>query len=175
MLMSMKMGYPPPMYNYIVDTHHTVPFAAGYMFKEINPRIGMVTHLEHEPELDGEVIAGIRAHWDGLFVIGAPDVRVVNVTPDAVWARDAVLPELGNISMPPPEAMMKMLGLDELPDVIEFPPAKLPREEQQEQFLRDAEIDPALYMPDDVQRELVLESPPIRIDVAEMMRQRGDG
>jgi ribonuclease Z len=173
-LMSLKMGYPPAMYNYIVDTHHTTEFAAGYLFKEINPRIGMVTHLEYEPELAGEVVAGIRAHWDGLFVIGAPDVRVVNVTPDAVWARDAVLPDLGSISMPPPAAMMKMLGLDELPDVVEFPPAKLPREEQQEAFLREAEIDPALYTPPNVQRDLVLESPPIRIDIASQLGQAED-
>lgn len=171
-LMSLKMGYPPAMYNYIVDTHHTTHFGVGYLFKEINPRIGMVTHLEYEPELDEEVIAGIRAHWDGLFVTGAPDVKVVNVTKDAIWARDAVLPELGNIPRPSPAQMLKMFELDEFPDLLEMPPAKFPREEQQIEYLREIEIDPKKYTPADVERDLVLESPPMKINVKEMMAAR---
>jgi hypothetical protein len=171
-LMSMKTGYPPIMYNYVVDTHPTPHFAAGYLFKEINPRIGMVTHLEYEPELDEEVIAGIRTHWDGLFVFGAPDVRVVNVTKDAIWARDAVLPELGSVPRPTPAQMLKVFGFEEISDVIEFPPARLPREEQQIEYLREIEIDPSKYTPPDVDRDRVLSSPPIKINVKEMMAAR---
>ena len=36
--------------------------------------------------------ADVRAHWDGLFLYGAPDVVVVNVTKDAIWHREAALP-----------------------------------------------------------------------------------
>jgi len=168
-LMSMKMGYPPAMYNYIIDTHHTTHFAVGYLCKEVNPRIGMVTHLEYEPALSEEVTAGIRTHWDGLFAIGAPDVQVVNVTKDAIWVREAVLPELGNISMMAPDQMMKAMELDEMPDVIEMPPAKLPREEQQIEYLREIEIDPSLYTPKELDRPLVLESPPMKFNVKEML------
>ena len=69
------------------------------------------------------------------------------MTKDAIWAREAVLPELGNISMLKPDQMMKAMELDEMPDVIEFPPAKIPREEQQIEYLREMEIDPSKYMP----------------------------
>jgi len=168
-LMSMKMGMPPAMYNYMIDTHHTPHFAAGYLFKEINPRIGMVTHMEYEAALTEELIGGIRAHWDGLFVIGAPDVQVVNVTKDAIWSREAVLPELAGISQLKPEEMVKAMELDEMPDVIEFPPAKLPREQQQIEYLREMEIDPSKYYPEDVNRDLILESPPIKVNVKEIM------
>ena len=63
------------------------------MIKEVNPRLGMVTHFPYESDLINETLAGIRAHWDGHFVFGAPDGVVVNVTKDAIWARDAALPE----------------------------------------------------------------------------------
>jgi len=168
-LMSMKMGMPPAMYNYMIDTHHTPHFAAGYLFKEINPRIGMVTHMEYEAALSEELIGGIRTHWDGLFVIGAPDVQVVNVTKDAIWSREAVLPELAGISQLKPDEMVKAMELDEMPDVIEFPPAKMPREEQQIEYLREMEIDPSKYYPKDVNRDLILESPPIKVNVKEIM------
>jgi ribonuclease Z len=168
-LMSMKMGMPPSMYNYMIDTHHTPHFAAGYLFKEINPRIGMVTHMEYEAALAEEVIGGIRTHWDGLFVIGAPDVQVVNVTKDAIWSREAVLPELAGISQLKPDEMVKAMELDEMPDVIEFPPAKMPREEQQIEYLREIEIDPSKYYPEELNRELILESPKISVNVKEIL------
>jgi hypothetical protein len=151
------------IYNYIIDTHHTPHFAAGYMFKEVNPRIGMVTHIEYESEQNNETYAGIRQHWEGLFVMGAPDVKVVNVTKDAIWARDSVLPELGAIARPNPAQILQMLRLDEVPEEIEFPSVKMPREEQQEQFLRDIEIDPRKYYPPDVDREPITKMPPFKI------------
>lgn len=43
-------------------------------------------HLE-----GAETIAGVRAHWDGLFQFGV-DVAVVNVTKDAIWYRKASTP-----------------------------------------------------------------------------------
>lgn len=173
-LMQLKMGYPPELYNYIIDTHHTPHYAAGYLFKEVNPRIGMVCHLEYEPDLVNEVSAGIRAHWPGLFAYGAPDVVVVNVTKDAVWVRDAVLPELGTVSRPSkPEQIVEMFGENgQLPSVIKIPAPRIPREEQQDPYLREIEIDPQEYTPQDVQRDLVLEWGEMEIDVEQMKQSR---
>ncbi|WP_197441616.1 guanitoxin biosynthesis MBL fold metallo-hydrolase GntH [Thalassoglobus neptunius] len=173
-LMQLKYGYPQDLYNFIIDTHHTPHYAAGYLFKEVNPRIGMVCHLEYEPSLVNEISAGIRTHWDGLFAYGAPDVVVTNVTKDAVWVRDAVLPELGTVSMPSkPEQIMEMFGKDgQLPKEIVIPEPRLPREEQQIPYLREMEIDPSKYTPEDVKRDLVLEREEIRINVEEMKQSR---
>ena len=173
-LMELKYGYNQALYNFIVDTHHTPHYAAGYLFKEVNPRIGMVCHLEYEPSLVNEISAGIRAHWGGLFAYGAPDVVVANVTKDAVWVRDAVLPELGTVSRPSkPEQILEMFGEDgKLPDEIVIPAPKTPREQQQTPFLRENEIDPANYTPQAVQRELVLEMDGMKIDVEQMKKSR---
>ena len=173
-LMSMKTGFPPPLYNYVMDTHHTTHYAAGYLMQQINPRIAMATHLEHEPELNDELIAGIRAHWDGLFVIGAPDVKVVNVTKDAIWVRDAVLPELGNPARPELGQMLSQLAPEgaPMPKKVSFPVQGLPREKQQDQYVRQMEIDPAKYTPKDVQRDLVTTMPPITIDLEAMKKMQ---
>ena len=171
-LMSLKTGFPEPLYNYVMDTHHTPHYAVGYLMQQIQPRIGMVTHLEHEPELVSEVIAGVRAHWNGLFVVGAPDVKVANVTKDAIWVRDAALPGLGSPArpnMPKMIAEMAAKGVP-IPKEIVFPPVRLPREQQQDEYVRKMEIDPAKYTPANVQRALVTEMPPIKINVEEMMK-----
>ena len=52
----------------------------------------MVTHLAFDNDTLNEQSADVRAHWDGLFLYGAPDVVVVNVTKDAIWHREAALP-----------------------------------------------------------------------------------
>jgi len=165
-LMAMKIGVPDWLYNYTIDIHHTPHYAVGYLMKQINPRIGMVTHLEYDEATLNEVIAGIRAHWDGLFVFGAPDVMVVNVTKDAIWARKAVLPEDGGMVRADP----RMLFGNPLPKEIVVPQPKIPREEQQEQYTRDLEIDPKKYYPPDVYRDPVTKLPnPIKIDLEKMM------
>lgn len=171
-LMSMKVGFPAELYNYVMDTHHTPHYAAGYLMQQINPRIGMATHLEYEPTLSTEVVAGIRAHWDGLFVLGAPDLKVVNVTEDAIWVRDAVLPELGNPARPELAQMLSQLAPEGVPTpkVVSFPAPRLPREKQQDQYLRQMELDPAKYTPKDVQRDLVTTMPPITIDLEALKR-----
>ena len=60
-----------------------------------------------------------------------------------------------------------------LPDSIDFPTPRKPRESQQEQFVRDLEIDPAKYYPADVFREPTQTWPGITIDPREMLAQRG--
>ena len=172
-LMSVKMGIPVELYNYVIDTHHTPHFAAGYMMKQINPRIGMVTHLELEPGLHNELSAGIRAHWDGLFVVGAPDVKVVNVTKDAIWSREASLVGLGNPRKPSP-ADMVALAVDTSRGAGHFvlPAVKVPREQQQDEYVRKMEIDPAKYYPPEVNREIVLQMPTIKMILAEKVKEK---
>jgi ribonuclease BN (tRNA processing enzyme) len=156
-IINMKYGLPEWLYNYTVDTHHTPHYAVGYMMKQINPRLGMVTHLEYEDDLLNEVIAGIRVHWDGFFMFGAPDVMVVNVTKDAIWGRMAVLPELSGVNVPNPKAL---LGIDgPLPEEVPLPSPRNSREQQQEQYTRDMEIDPHKYYPPDVYREPMVKLP----------------
>ncbi|MGH8863036.1 MAG: hypothetical protein ACREVZ_00065, partial [Burkholderiales bacterium] len=140
------------------------------------PRVGMVTHVELEPGLGNELSAGIRTHWDGLFVIGAPDVKVVNVTKDAIWAREASLVGLGNPKKPSPAEAIALAADPSrgLGHVI-LPEVKLPREQQQEAFVRQLEIDPARYTPKDVQRPLVTVMPS-GLDLAKgMMKAKVQG
>ena len=80
--------------------------------KEVNPRLGMVTHIEYEEDLLNEVSAGVRAHYDGLFLYGAPDVVVVNVTKEAIWARKAAIPGMTGANVPHPR---QLLGLGDGP------------------------------------------------------------
>ena len=81
------MGLPEMITNNTVDIAHTVHYAVGYLTKQVNPRLAMVTHTAYDEDLLPEILAGIRVHWDGLFQFGAPDGVVVNVTKDAVWTR----------------------------------------------------------------------------------------
>lgn len=175
-LMSLKTGYPPAVYNAVMDQSHTPHYAVGYLLQQINPRIGMVTHLEYEPELNGELIAGVRAHWEGLFVVGAPDVKVANVTKDAIWVRDAALPGLGSPARPDMAKTLAAMvaGGQPLPKEIVFPTPRLTREAQQDEYYRQIEIDPAKYTPEDVKRELVLKMPQIKINVEELRKAKKD-
>ena len=169
-LIQLKYGLPSWLYNYTIDTHHTPHYATGYMIKEVNPRLGMVTHFPYESDLINETLAGIRAHWDGHFVFGAPDGVVVNVTKDAIWARDAALPESTGQNQP---NFVKMFNLKEIPDEFEVPQPRIPREEQQEQYTRDMEIDPSKYYPEDVERPpLTKLEDPLKINLKAMLAAR---
>lgn len=148
-LIQLKYGLPTWLYNYTIDTSHTSHYATGYLMNQVNPRLGMVTHFPYEEDLINETLTGIRAHWDGHFVFGAPDGVVVNVTQDSIWARTAALPESAG-STPP--NLAKILNLSEMPEELEVPEPRLLREEQQEQYTRDTEIDPQKYYPEDVAR-----------------------
>lgn len=170
-LQSMKFGIPEAIANYTVDTSHSPHYAVGYMMKQINPRAGMVTHLTYDEDVVAETVAGVRTHWDGLFLFGAPDVAVVNVTKDAIWYRMAALPEAAGAVPPMRELMEKAAAAGvPLPKEIVFPNPRLPREQQQEQATRDAEIDPKKYYPPDVARELLTQWPNnFTIDLEKML------
>jgi ribonuclease Z len=154
-LMQLKYGFPQWLTNYTIDTHHTVHYAVGHMMKEVNPRIGMVTHIEYDEPTITEAVAGIRAHWDGLFAFGAPDGIIVNVTKEAIWVREAAMPDSTGMAAP---NLAELFGADENGLAI-LPQPRKTRDEQQEQLTRDLEIDPAKYYPPDVARDLLTQLP----------------
>lgn len=172
-LQAIKFGMPSDLLSYTIDTYHTPYYAAGYIMNQVNPRVGMICHYEANEELIGESIAQIRANWQGLFLWGGPDVAVVNIDKDTVWQRYAIRPEHASISPPDPREVAAATGMD-LPDEIPLPNPRLPREQQQEQFLRDMEIDKNLYYPPDANREFIQKWPEnFTIKIADLIKARG--
>jgi len=152
-LMTYKYGLPTQIFNFTIDTHHTSHYAVGHLMATVKPRLGMVTHFTYDEDIDTEMIAGVRAHYHGLFQYGV-DVAVVNVTKDAIWYRKAVLPSKSG-SVPPFREMAakaKTSGV-QLPATFAFPNPRRTREEQQDKRWRELEVDPHLYYPKDVYRE----------------------
>ena len=169
----LKYGLPEFLFNYTVDIHHTVAYATGYLINQVNPRVGMATHLCFDDDTLNEQTADIRAHWQGLFLYGAPDVVTVNVTKDAIWQRDAVLPGFAGQPLPNPTLLFgDPLPLNTGQGVV--PQPRLPREQQQEQLTRDLEIDPHKYYPPNVYREPLTKLPnPQLVDLIEMAKVMG--
>ena len=172
-LLNYKYGTPKEVLEFTLDTNNTPYYAAGYLMNEIQPRVGMISHYPEESA--GEAIAEIRAHRDGLFLFGGPDVKVVNVTKDRVWERMALRPEAAAMQPPNPKDLpADRFPGGELPDYIPMPKPRLPREEQQDAMYRDRELDPALYMPEDVLRPLTqhYDEETFRIDVQALIAAR---
>jgi ribonuclease Z len=171
-LMALKFGMPADLAKFTIDSWHTMYYAAGYLFKQVQPRIAMIVHYESGgPALEAESVAEVRANWDGLFQFGGPDIQVVNVCKDYVWSREAAIPEGAAVSPLDPRWLVK----GPLPEKIQLPNPKMPREEQQEQFLRDMEIDPHKYYPADVDREPFQKWPKegFALEPKKMLRARG--
>ena len=153
---ALKFGIPPITGTTCIDGAgggHTVHYAAGYIFRQVQPRLAMVTHMQYEEELIPEIVAGIRVHWDGLFQFGAPDGVVVNVTKDSIWTRKAVIPEYGNFASLSPKEAIGLYNLSPTKTEIVFPNAKHPWTDLVEKSTRDLEIDPEKYYPADVYRK----------------------
>jgi ribonuclease Z len=173
-LMSLKFGVPEDLAKYTIDSWHTMYYAAGYLFKQAQPRMGMIVHYESGGSaLEAESIAEVRANWDGLFQFGGPDVQVVNVTKEAIWSREAALPEGAAVSPLDPRWVVPKGA--KLPEKITLPQPKMPREEQQEQYVCDMEIDPHKYYPADADREPVQKWPEegMTIEPRKMLKARG--
>jgi ribonuclease Z len=106
-----------------------------------------------------------------LFQFGGPDVQVINVTKDAIWSREAALPK--NAAPASMDPRWFVPPGEKLPETIAFPTPTMPREVQQEQFVRDLEIDPNLYWPPDAKRGLTQKYPNITLNPREMLKARG--
>jgi len=109
----------------------------------------MASHISFDRELIGEMMAGVRMHYKGLFAFGI-DHTVVNVTKDRVWMREAALPETTNTVRPSMEWLLQNNFGGKVPTEIAF---KNPVSSNQEPSVRALEIDPALFTPKDQMRK----------------------
>jgi len=157
---SIKQGAPEPIINMTIDGVHTNQFAAGYMMKKVNPRIGMITHTFYDRSTLSEALAGIRTHWDGLFAFGAPDGVIVNVTKDAVWVRDAALPESTSTRRPSTSGELKAMFGGQIPKTLKIPKSKWALDELVDEETWANEIPVSAFTPPGLQRDLVRKFPP---------------
>ena len=115
----------------------------------------MTTHMNFDLFLNEETVAEVREHWKGPYHFGAPDGIVVNMTKDMIWVREGILPEFPNSRAPQFDFTNGQL-------VVPHPPTS--RNEIQEPFVRDQQIDPAEYYPKGYYPEL-LEDWPVEGDL----------
>ena len=152
---SCVQGVPPFLGRYTVDTHHTPAYAAGYLANKVQPRLFMTTHMAFDPYQKEESVVEVREHWKGPFHFGAPEGIVVNVTKDKIWVREGILPDFPNNRSPQFDFSNGQLIVPHLPTR---------REEIQNAWIREQEIDPSLYYPKDYHPQL-LEDWPVETDL----------
>ncbi|CUS03226.2 putative ribonuclease Z [Candidatus Promineifilum breve] len=155
-LWALKQGVSPFIGAFTVDNFHTTHYAFGYLANLVQPRLAMATHVSFDRELVGEMMAGVRMHYPGFFAFGI-DHTVVNVTKDNLWIREAALPESTNTARASSEWLLQNQFDGAVP-----PPAMAqnPFTPIQEQYVRDQEIDPALFTPTDQVRQWAHPLPP---------------
>ena len=164
-LWALKQGVAPFMGAVTIDNFHTPHYAVGYLANLVQPRLAMATHVSYDRELTGEMLAGVRMHYKGLFAFGI-DHTVVNVTKDNVWVREAALPETTNVVRPTQEWMFQNIFDGKLPGEVT---SKNPVLAGQEQEIRDLEIDPMLFTPKDQMRpwaRIHLMGPEVKVNPA---------
>ena len=172
-IQQLKFGLPTIMGTTTIDGAHTVHYATGYLFNEVQPRLAMCTHMSYDEMQIPEIVAGIRTHWKGLFQFGAPDVVVVNVTKDAIWTRKAALADDAMPTRPSPAEAIELFDLSPTQTNVRFPNARQTIPDIQEKFVRDQEIDAKLYYPRDVYRKPNMIFPDgLKIDVKAMAKQQ---
>jgi ribonuclease Z len=173
-LQSITMGMSQEMVEYTIDGWHSLYYGAGYLFEQVQPRMAAICHyVAGGGPIEAEAMSEIRTHWKGLFMFTGPDVQVLNVTKDAIWHREAALPEGAAIASIDPRWLVPPGA--ELPDEMQMPTPRIPRADQQDASLREMEIDPHLYYPPDVERDQVSTWPEdgVTIHPKEMLKARG--
>lgn len=172
-IQALKFGVPPIMGLVPIDVAHTVHYATGYMFKQVQPRLAMATHLAYDEEQVPEMVAGVRTHWNGLFQFGAPDGVVVNVTKNAIWTRKAALPESTNFARPSAREAMELFDISLTNPTVDFPNSKYVLTDIEGPVPRNVEFDPKDYYPPDVYRKPNPIWPKdFKINVAKMLRDK---
>ena len=170
---TLKFGMPVEVLTPTIDVAHTVHYATGYMFQQVQPRLAMATHLSYDEEMVPEMVAGIRTHWDGLFQFGAPDGVIVNVTKKAIWTRKAALPESTNFARPSASDAKELFGIGPTKTTVNFPDPKYTLPDIEDPATRTAEYDPKLYYPADVYRKPNPVFPKgFKIDIKKMIVER---
>ena len=145
-LWALKQGAPEVIGAFTIDSAHTPGYGVGYLTNQVNPRLGMTTHFSFDLELLGEAIAEVRTHYKGMFAFGI-DHTVVNVTKDAIWIREAALPDTANTTRPNPQWLVQEMFGGVVPKEIVLPPPAHTIADVQSQDVRDLEIKPDLYSP----------------------------
>ncbi len=164
-LWALKQGVAPLMGAMTVDNYHTPHYGVGYLANLVQPRLAMVTHVSYDRELIGEMMAGVRMHYKGMFAFGI-DHTVVNVTKDRVWIREAALPETTNSRLPDVQSLMQNNFGGKVPTEMTI---KNPLWAVQEQSIRDLEIDPALFTPKDQMRQWARLPAEMKVNPAEFL------
>jgi ribonuclease Z len=164
-------GAPEVIGAFTIDSAHSPGYGVGYLANQVNPRLAMATHFSFDRELLGEAVAEVRTHWKGMFAFGI-DLTVVNVTKDAIWIREAAMPDTANTTKPDPKWMLQEMFGGVVPKEIVFPKALHTIADVQEQAVRDLEISPDKFTPPDQIRPWVREWPAdLKIDPAVLMGQ----
>jgi hypothetical protein len=172
-IQALKFGIPTILGTATIDAAHTVHYATGYVFKQVQPRLAMATHLGYDEEMVPEMVAGIRTHWDGLFQFGAPDGVIVNVTKKAIWTRRAALPESTNFARPSPREAIELFDLSLTKTTVDFPNPRYVYTDLEGPVPRNVEVDPKLYYPPDLYRKPDGFFPKnFKIDLKQMLRDK---
>jgi len=96
---------------------------------------------------------------------------VVNLTKDAIWIREASIPDSANTARPDPKWMVQERFGGVVPKEIAFPPPAHTVAEVQEQAIRDLEIKPETFTPPDQIRPWVREWPVgLKVDPARQQK-----
>jgi hypothetical protein len=106
--------------------------------------------MNFDPFLNEEVVAEVREHWKGPYHFGAPDGIVVNVTKESIWVREGILPDFPNSRAP---------QFDFTNGQLVVPHPTTSRQEIQEPFVREQQIDPKKYYPKGYHPELLEDWP----------------
>ncbi|MGH9579318.1 MAG: guanitoxin biosynthesis MBL fold metallo-hydrolase GntH, partial [Terriglobales bacterium] len=120
-LWALKQGSPMFIGAFTIDSSHSPGYGVGYLTNQVNPRLALATHFSFDHELLGEAVAEVRNFWKGMVTFGI-DNTVVNVTKEAIWIREAAVPDTANTTKPNPQWMVQELFGGVLPKEITFPP-----------------------------------------------------
>jgi ribonuclease Z len=164
-LWALKQGVSPFIGAWTIDNFHTPHYAVGYLANLVQPRLAMATHVSFDRELIGEMMAGVRTHYKGMFAFGI-DHTVVNVTKERVWIREAAFPETTNSARPTMEWIIQNNFGGKIPGEMTV---KNPFLANQEQSVRDLEIDPALFTPKDQIRQWARMPAEMKVNMAEFL------
>lgn len=165
-LWAMKQGLPLAFGAATIDIFHTTHYGFGYLANLVRPRLAMATHVSYDRELLGEMMAGVRMHYAGMVAFGI-DHTVVNVTKDRLWIREGVIPDNSNILRPDPQWMIQNVFDGQVPAQAREQAYTI--EGNQEQEIRDLEIDPTLFTPADQMRPWVRQIPPQPMNIGAML------
>ena len=85
-----RSGYDERTARAIGTYIHSAPEEAGFVLKEVNPRLAIIFHFFNDFDTAPEIQEGVRQHYQGPLAL-ATDFMVVNVTKDQIITRMAAI------------------------------------------------------------------------------------